>query len=68
MARLLAVLLVAMALGGAGAVFVWSTFTAAAAGDADWVRIVLTVPVALAVLALLAWVVRFVRDFEEPKS
>lgn len=68
MARLLAMLLIGIVFGGAGAIFLWSTVNLLATGDAGWLRIVLTVPVGIGVLGILAWIVRFVRDFEPPKS
>ena len=65
--RLLTVLLGGLAVGGLGAIYVWSAMSALLEGDLTWQRGVSAVVVAAAVILLLGGVARYVRHLEQPR-
>ncbi|ACZ39480.1 hypothetical protein [Sphaerobacter thermophilus] len=66
-ARLFTVLLGGLAVGGLGAIYVWSATTALLKGDLTWQRGVSAAVVAAALILLLGGVVRYVRHLEQPR-
>src|SRR5690606_42020226 len=64
-ARLFTVLLGGLAVGGLGAIYVWSARTALLKGDLNWQRGVSAAVVAAALILLLGGEARYVRHLEQ---
>lgn len=60
-------MLVTVVVGGAGAIFVWSTMNDVFRGTSTPARTVLAVIVLAAVIALFGWVIRYISQLEEPE-
>lgn len=63
--RLTLLTLFAVAAGGAGAVFIWSTMNDVFQGSGSLARALLALIVLAGLAALFAWIVRYVRQLEE---
>lgn len=68
MVKLLLILVGLLALGGLGAVFVWSSLNELLHGDASWGRIAAMVCVLVVMFGLLGVGMRVVRDLDAPQS
>lgn len=60
-------MLASVAAGGAGAIFVWSTMNDVFQGSSSPARTLLAVLVLAGVVALFAWVIRYISRLEEPE-
>jgi hypothetical protein len=67
MGRLVVALLVALAVGGLGVTYIWTSINDIVLGDAGWYRGLSIIPVVLALLILLRYMIRFVNRIEVPK-
>ncbi|MDI3341756.1 MAG: hypothetical protein QJR03_14620 [Sphaerobacter sp.] len=65
--RLLAILIGGLAVGGLGAIYVWSSLNALLAGELTWARGASALAVTAGLVALLLVLVRYVRHLEQPR-